>query len=80
MRNTQNLRNITVTISDAVYRDARVWAARRDTSVSATVRYVLENLPALACAIRVVLDAELASVGIILTPVATQSPVTPIEP
>jgi len=39
------MRNITVTISDDSYRRARVWAAERDTSVSAVVRHILETLP-----------------------------------
>jgi hypothetical protein len=39
------MRNITVTIPDKAYRQARVWAAERDTSVSAIVRYLLETLP-----------------------------------
>jgi hypothetical protein len=39
------MKNITVSIPDQVYRMARVWAARRDTSVSAVVKYLLETLP-----------------------------------
>lgn len=39
------MRNITVTISDDAYTRARVWAANRDTSVSAVVRFLLETLP-----------------------------------
>jgi hypothetical protein len=39
------MRNITVTISDDSYRRARIWAAERDTSVSAVVRHILETLP-----------------------------------
>lgn len=39
------MRNITVTIPDEAYRRARVWAAQRDTSLSAVVRYLLESLP-----------------------------------
>ena len=38
------MRNITVSISDETYREARIWAARNNTSVSAAVQYVLENL------------------------------------
>ena len=37
------MRNITVTIPDDVYRRARIWAAERDTSVSAVVKYLLET-------------------------------------
>jgi hypothetical protein len=42
------MKNITVCISDNTYRQARVWAARRDTSVSAVVTTLLENLPGMA--------------------------------
>jgi hypothetical protein len=37
--------NITVTIPADVYRSARIWAAERDTSVSAVVKYLLGTLP-----------------------------------
>ena len=40
------MRNITVNISDETYREARAWAARRDTSVSAVMQYLLQTLPA----------------------------------
>jgi len=39
------MRNITVTVSDQSYRQARIWAAQRDTSVSAVVQYLLQTLP-----------------------------------
>ena len=39
------MRNITVTIPDDAYRRARIWAAERDTSVSAVVKYLLETMP-----------------------------------
>jgi hypothetical protein len=39
------MRNITVTIPADSYRRARVWAAERDTCVSAIVKYLLETLP-----------------------------------
>ena len=38
------MKNITVSVSDEVYRRARVRAAERDTSVSALVRELLEGL------------------------------------
>jgi hypothetical protein len=38
------MKNITLTVSDEVYVLARVWAARRCTSVSALVRQFLESL------------------------------------
>jgi hypothetical protein len=39
------MRNITVTIPDDCYTKARVWAAQRNTSVSAVVKYLLKTLP-----------------------------------
>jgi hypothetical protein len=39
------MRNITVTVSDETYTQARVWAAQRDTSVSGVVSYLLQTLP-----------------------------------
>jgi len=44
------MRNITVTVNDNAYRQARIWAAKRDTSVSAVVTYLLERLPGLPVA------------------------------
>ena len=38
------MKNITVSVPDEVYRDARVLAAQRDTSVSALVVAYLEQL------------------------------------
>ena len=42
------MRNITVTVSDEAYRQARVWAANHDTSVSAVVHHLLTTLPGIA--------------------------------
>lgn len=39
-----NVKNITVSLDDEVYRRARIAAAERDTSVSALVREFLEGL------------------------------------
>jgi hypothetical protein len=39
--------NITVTIPDESYRRARTWAAQRNTSVSAVMKYLLDTLPAI---------------------------------
>lgn len=36
--------NITVTVSQSVYTDARVFAAQKNTSVSAIVQFCLQNL------------------------------------
>ncbi len=38
------MKNITISVSNTVHRNARVWAARHDTSVSAVVAFLLENL------------------------------------
>jgi hypothetical protein len=46
------MRNITVSVSDETYRQARVWAAQRDTSVSAIVKYLLQTLPGVTRAVR----------------------------
>lgn len=39
------MRNITISLTDDIYRTARVWAAERDTHVSAVVQYLIESLP-----------------------------------
>jgi hypothetical protein len=46
------MKNITVTISDETYRNARVWAAQRDTSISAVVQYLLMTLQGIERAAR----------------------------
>jgi len=38
------MRNITVSVTDQTYRQARVWAAENNTSVSSAVEYMLENV------------------------------------
>jgi hypothetical protein len=38
------MKNITVTVQDETYREARVWAAKQSTTVSAQVRRFLESL------------------------------------
>ncbi len=44
--------NITVTVPEETYRQARVWAAERGTSLSAVVAYLLETLPGMPRAAR----------------------------
>jgi hypothetical protein len=39
------MKNITVSVSDKAYKDARVWAAANSTSVSAAVQVFIETLP-----------------------------------
>jgi hypothetical protein len=46
------MRNITVAVGDDSYRQARTWAAKNDTSVSAVVQDLLLNLPRLARLVR----------------------------
>ncbi len=46
------MKNITVSVPDEIYRRARVWAAERETSVSATVTRFLEALPEMERAVR----------------------------
>ena len=41
------MKNITVAVTDRAYHDARVWAARRETSLSKIVQDFLEALPRL---------------------------------
>ncbi len=39
------MKNLTVSIPDGAYNDARVWAAQRGTSVSRVVTFFLKTLP-----------------------------------
>jgi hypothetical protein len=39
------MKNITVSVSDKSYREARVWAAQHDSSLSRVVQYLIETLP-----------------------------------
>jgi plasmid stability protein len=39
------MKNITVSVDDETYRKARVYAAEKDTSVSALVKDMLQKLP-----------------------------------
>jgi hypothetical protein len=43
-------KHITVSVDETVYRQARMWAAERDSSISAVVQYLLERLPRLPVA------------------------------
>ena len=38
-------RNITVTVDEEAYRRGRIWAAERQTSISAVVAYLIAHLP-----------------------------------
>jgi hypothetical protein len=46
------MRNITVAVSDDSYRQARIWGAKNDLSISAIVGELLLNLPRLARVVR----------------------------
>ena len=39
------MKNITVSIGDEAYRQARIWSAERGISLSKIVAYLLEHLP-----------------------------------
>ena len=45
-------KNITVTVSTEAYRQARIWAAQPDTSVSAVAEYLIQTLPGISRAAR----------------------------
>jgi len=45
METGEPMKNITVSVDDAVYHRARVFAAKWDTSVSALVADLLEHMP-----------------------------------
>jgi len=66
---------VTITVSESAYHEARLWAARNDTSVTALVRYCLRRMPRLGIAQRAAeaiarkakkLDCNAASEGQIL--------------
>jgi len=46
------MRNITVAVSNDSYRQARIWGAKNDLSISAIVGELLLNLPRLARVVR----------------------------
>jgi hypothetical protein len=58
------MRNITVSVTDAQFRNARIWAAERDTTLSHMVQYLLANLSKTARAVSAILESELADRGI----------------
>ena len=45
-------KSIIVTVSTDAYRQARIWAAQGDTSISAVVEYLIQTLPGIARAAR----------------------------
>ena len=45
------MKNITVCVSDKAYREARVWAAARETSLSRVVQYLITTLPGIQRAV-----------------------------
>jgi hypothetical protein len=51
-------RNITVAVTERAYWEARVFAARKDKSVSGVVQFLLEHLPLLAQAIGNLLEED----------------------
>jgi hypothetical protein len=69
--------NITVSVSQSAYRNARVWAAKNDMSVSAVVQYCIQRLPRLPVA-RDAVDARNAART--KTPSDNCEPVLEIQP
>jgi hypothetical protein len=69
---SEPMRNTTVKISDDSYRDARVWAARRDTSKSAVMLCLMQSLPTIMRPARAFFDAHklLVSNGLAPAPLA----------
>jgi hypothetical protein len=55
------MKNVTVSITEESYRKARIFAAERDTSLSAMVEFLLENLPTVSCAVRKLIAARSVS-------------------
>ena len=39
------MRNVTITVDDETYRLARIWATERNTTLSAVVRKMVQDLP-----------------------------------
>jgi hypothetical protein len=67
------MKNITVTVHDETYREARVWAAKENTTVSALVRRFLESMGDHSCP-----DFDFPD-GALDDSEATPSPLFPVE-
>lgn len=52
------MKNITVTVNDEIYLQARIWAAQHNTSVSALVQKFLETLDDDPCSDLYLLDSS----------------------
>jgi hypothetical protein len=69
------MKNITVTVSDQSYRQARIWAAQHDTSLSAVVQYLIQTLPGMPraeAAFPVAKSAQISRVAAQLSPLPTE--------
>jgi len=55
------MKNITVCVTERSYREARVWAAERETSLSRVVQYLIETLPGIRRANLAFPEAKTAS-------------------
>jgi hypothetical protein len=76
------MKNITVSVSDQAYRQARIWAAERGTSISRVVQYFISTLPGLKPAARKFpLPDESAKSSDSLAPLASsaQKPPFPVQ-
>jgi hypothetical protein len=58
------MKNITLSITDLQHRRLHIWAAQRDCSASAIVRWVIQDLPKLSRAIHAIAVYDLAVMGI----------------
>ena len=55
------MKNITVCVTERAYREARVWAAERETSLSRVVQYLITTLPGIRRANLAFPEAKTAS-------------------
>jgi Family of unknown function (DUF6364) len=55
------MKNVTVSITEESYRRARVFAAQRNSSLSAMVEFLLENLPTVSRAVAKLIETKSVS-------------------
>jgi hypothetical protein len=51
-------RNVTVAVTEQAYWEARIYAAKRDKSLSSIVQFLLQHLPLLSKAVSNLLDED----------------------
>ena len=64
------MKNITIAISEAQYRAARIWVTERNTSISSMVELLLRKLPTVARAVSAMLADEIEARGVTPSPEA----------